>query len=102
MISLIKHHTSSRITIGGLSSNLEESIRVCLNQAKEVDPPSPNDGKARVFRVWQKEKHVPGNKKGTDTLEKSKHVVVNVIIIFVGSISLSFVKHALKTSKTTT
>ena len=60
---------SSRITIGGLSSNLEESIRVYLDQAKEVDP---NDGKARVFRVWQKEKHVPVNKKRTDTLGKVK------------------------------
>ena len=53
MIWLIKPHMSNRISIGGLSSNLEESIRVCLDQAREVDPPPPNVDKARVCRVFQ-------------------------------------------------
>ena len=60
MISLIKPHMTNRITVGGLSSNLEESIRVYLNQAREVDPRHPNDGKARVC---QTEKHSPGCQK---------------------------------------
>ena len=72
MISLIKPHMNNRMTIGGLSSNLEESIRVYLDQAIEVDPLPPNDGKARVCRVCQKEKHGPDYKKAIDTLEKVK------------------------------
>ena len=60
MISLIKPHMSNQITIGRLSSNLEGSIRVYLDQAREVDLPPPNNGKARVCRVCQKEKHSPG------------------------------------------
>ena len=60
MISLIKPHMSNQITIGRLSSNLEGSISVYLDQAGEVDPPPPNDDKARVCRVCEKEKHSPG------------------------------------------
>ena len=56
MISLIKPHMSNQ-------PFLEESIRVYLDQAREVDPPPPNDGKARVCRVCQKEKHGPGDEK---------------------------------------
>ena len=63
MISLIKAHISNLITTGGLSSNLEESTRVYFDQAREVDPPPPNDGEARVCRVRQNEKHDPGYKK---------------------------------------
>ena len=58
--------------IGGFSSNLEESITIYLGQAREVDPPPPSDGKGRVCRVCQKEKHGPGNKKAIDTLGKVK------------------------------
>ena len=65
MMLLIKPHMSNRITIGGLSSNLEESIRVYLDQAREVDPSPPNAGKARVCGVYQKEKHDPGYKNLT-------------------------------------
>ena len=54
MILFIKPHMSNQITIGGLSRIVEESIRVYLDQAREVDPPSPNDGKGRVCRVCQK------------------------------------------------
>ena len=82
MMLLIKPHISYRITIGGLSSNLEESIKVYLDQARKVDPSPPNAGKARVCRVYQKEKHDPGYKNLT-LWGKSKHVVVNVIIIYV-------------------
>ena len=60
MISLIKPHMSNQITIGRLSSNLEGSISVYLDQAGEVDPPPPNDDKARGCRVCEKEKHSPG------------------------------------------
>ena len=63
MISLIKPHASNRITSRGLSSNLEESIRVYLDQAREANSPPPNVGKARRCRVCQKEKHGPGHKK---------------------------------------
>ena len=94
MMLLIKPHISYRITIGGLSSNLEESIKVYLDQARKVDPSPPNAGKARVCRVYQKEKHDPGYKNLT-LWGKSKHVVVNVIIIYVWSTSLSIIKPAL-------
>ena len=50
----------------------------------------------------RKESTAQVTKKQLTLWGKSKHVVVNVIIIYVGSISLSFVKHALKASKKTT
>ena len=81
MMLLIKPHMSNRITIGGLSSNPEEPIKVYLDQAREVDPSPPNASKARVCGVYQKEKHDPGYKNLT-LLGKSKHVVINVIIIY--------------------
>ena len=76
MISLIKTHMSNQITIVGLSSNLEESIRVYPDQVREINPSPPNNGKARVCRVRQKEKLARWG--------KSKHVVVDVIIIYGG------------------
>ena len=72
MISLIKPPMSNRITIGGLSSNLEESIWVCLDQGRDVDPQPPNDGKPRVCRVCQKENHGQCYIKAIDTLGKIK------------------------------
>ena len=72
MISLIKPHMNNRITIGGLSSSLVESICKYLDQAREVDPPPSNDGKPRVCRVCQKEKHGPGHKNVIGTLGKVK------------------------------
>ena len=49
IISLIKPHMTNQITTGGISNNLEEFIR--------IDPPPSNDGKVRVRRVCQNEKH---------------------------------------------
>ena len=72
MILLIKPHMSNRITIGSLTINLEESIRVYLDQGREVNPPPPNNGKAQVCRVCQKEKYGPGYKKEIDTLGKAR------------------------------
>ena len=63
---------SDRITIGALSINLEECIRVYLDQAREVDPPPSSDGKAQVCRACQKEKHGSCYKKTTDSLGKVK------------------------------
>ena len=57
IISLIKPHMTNQITIGGISNNLEEFITVYLDQATEIDPPTSNDGKVRVRRVCQNEKH---------------------------------------------
>ena len=57
IISLIKPHMTNQITIGGISNNLEEFIRVYLDQAREIDPPPSNDGKVQVRRVCQNEKH---------------------------------------------
>ena len=57
IISLIKPHMTNQITTGGISNNLEEFIRVYLDQAREIDPPPSNDGKVRVRRVCQNEKH---------------------------------------------
>ena len=100
-ILLIKPHMRNRITVGGLSSNLEESIRVytLINLERSI----PH------LQIMVKHKYVEyARKKSTVQVTKRrltlwvKHVVVNVIIIYVGSIRLSFVKHALKTSKTTT
>ena len=50
----------------------------------------------------RKKSTVHVTKKQLTVWGKSKHVVVNVILIYARSISFSFVKHALKTSKTTT
>ena len=102
MIWLIKLHMSNRISIGGLSSNLEESIRVHLDQAREVDPPPPNVDKARVCIVFQKKSRSQITKKRLTLGRKSKRAELNLAIIYVGSISLACVEHALKTSKTTT
>ena len=50
----------------------------------------------------RKKRLVQVTKKQLTLWGKSSPTVVNVIIIYVGSMSLSFVKHALKTSKTNT
>ena len=72
MILLITPHMRNRITIVGLTINLEESIRVYLDQAREVNPPPPNNGKTQVCKVCQKEKYGPCYKKEIDTLGKVK------------------------------
>ena len=59
MISLIKPPMSNRITIGGLSSNLEESIWVCLDQGRDVDPQPPNDGKTTSMSGMPERKSRP-------------------------------------------
>ena len=84
MISITKTHMSNQITIVGLSSNLEESIRVYPDQVREINPSPSNNGKVRVCRVRQKENHNRGNKKQLILWGKSKHVVVDVIIIYGG------------------
>ena len=48
MISLIKPHMGNQFTIAGLSSSIQESVRVYFDQTREVDPPPPNDSKVRV------------------------------------------------------
>ena len=48
MVLLIKPHMGNQFTIAGLSSILEESMRVYLDRTREVYPARPNDDKARV------------------------------------------------------
>ena len=71
--------------IRGLSSNLEESIRVYLDHAGKANPPSPMMVKHMYVESARKKSTTQVIKKQLTLWGKSKHVVVNVIIIYVGS-----------------
>ena len=86
LILLIKPHMSNQIMIRGLSSNLEESIRVYLDHAGKANPPTPMMVKHMYVESARKKSTTQVIKKQLMLWGKSKHVVVNVIIIYVGSI----------------
>ena len=88
-ILLIKPHMRNRITVGGLSSNLEESIRVytLINLERSIPHLQMSTWNMPERKAWPS---LP--KKRLTLWGRSKHVVVNVIIIYMRSISLSFVK----------
>ena len=93
MISLIKPHMSNRITI--------RVYLVILRNPPGYTLIKLNDGNSRVCRVCQKGKYGTGHKKVINILGKVK-AHCSKCDHHLCDIMLSFVKNALKTSKTTT
>ena len=77
------------LQLGGLSSNLEESIRVytLINLERSIPHLQMSTWNMPERKAWPS---LP--KKRLTLWGRSKHVVVNVIILYMRSISLSFVK----------
>ena len=71
MMSLVRPLMSNRLGVGGRITPLETSIRRFLNQSKErPDTLPPNDGKARMRNVCQKDAHGTWNKANKNTKGK--------------------------------
>ena len=88
-ILLIKPHMRNRMKVGGLSSNLEESIKMytLINLQRSIPHLQMSTWNMPERKAWPS---LP--KKRLTLWGRSKHVVVNVIILYMRSISLSFVK----------
>ena len=67
IISLIKPHMTNQITTGGISNNLEEFIRVYLDQATEIDPPH-----LQMMVKYEYVEYARMKSTAIDTLEKVK------------------------------
>ena len=95
-ILLIKPHMRNRMTVGGLSSNLEESIKMytLINLQRSILHLQMSTWNMPERKAWPS---LP--KKRLTLWGRSKHVVVNVIILYMRSISLSFVKQVKQTHK---
>ena len=100
MMSLIKSHMSNRMWVSLVI--LRNPSGYTLIKLERSIPHLPLMLKHEYVKYARKKSTVQVTKKRLTLWGKSKHVIVNVLTIYVGSISLSFVKHALKASKTTT